>query len=46
MKYNYEKMWREIKEKLQERADKDDFITMADVDDVMEELENEWQKLI
>ncbi|MFD1776678.1 hypothetical protein [Paenibacillus rhizophilus] len=42
MTHNYEKMWRELQKKLQDRADDDDFLTMADVADVVEELENEW----
>lgn len=46
MTQNYEKMWKELKEMLQERSDSDDMLTMADVDDVMEELENEWMILV
>lgn len=46
MKYNHEMMWKELKEKLYPRADKDGLLSTADLDEVMEDLENDWQKLV
>lgn len=46
MRYNHEMMWKELKEKLYPRADNDGLLSVADLDEVMEDLENEWQKLV
>ena len=43
---NYEKMWMKLKERLPEITDDDDMIISADMEEIIEELENEWEKLI
>lgn len=43
---NYEKMWKMLKEKLPELCDDDGLIILADAEEVIEELENEYEILI